>query len=320
MTFDRQGLIDACAIHGRVARVVVAAAAGSTPREAGASMLVWADGAAGTIGGGQLEWTALGSARQALADGRPRVLDLALGPDMGQCCGGRVTLVVEVLDHQAAEAVPEAPVHLRKIAADARATPPPALAARRATGDAPPAPILSQGWLLEGTSRRRVALWVWGAGHVGRAIVRTLAPLPGLALTWVDTDPARFPEPPAGVHVVPAAAPDTLVPHCPEDAEHLILTRSHALDLALCHRLLGRGFAWAGLIGSATKWARFRRRLSALGHPPAKIDRITCPIGDPSLGKHPQAIAIGVAAALLQRHGTMAEDATTKALAEGQNG
>lgn len=80
---------------------------------------------------------------------------------------------------------------------------------------------------------------------------------------------------------------------------HLVVTYSHALDLALCHALLGHGFAALGLIGSASKRARFRARLAALGHAPAQIDRIDCPIGDPALGKHPQAIAIGVAAALL---------------------
>ena len=83
--------------------------------------------------------------------------------------------------------------------------------------------------------------------------------------------------------------------HAPPSAEHLVLTYSHALDLEICHRLLSHGFARAGLIGSATKWARFRKRLLALGHSEVSIARITCPIGDPALGKHPQAIAIGVA-------------------------
>ncbi|OZA01614.1 MAG: hypothetical protein B7Y02_17490 [Rhodobacterales bacterium 17-64-5] len=82
----------------------------------------------------------------------------------------------------------------------------------------------------------------------------------------------------------------------------MILTFSHILDLELCHRLLNHGFLRCGLIGSATKWARFRSRLSALAHPPAEIARITCPIGDPALGKHPQAIALGVAAEFLRQH------------------
>ena len=88
-----------------------------------------------------------------------------------------------------------------------------------------------------------------------------------------------------------------------KDAEHLILTYSHAIDLALCHALLVRGFARAGLIGSATKRARFRKRLAELGHGAGEIARIDCPIGEPAFGKHPQAIAISVAAAILARKG-----------------
>jgi xanthine dehydrogenase accessory factor len=125
--------------------------------------------------------------------------------------------------------------------------------------------------------------------------------LPGLAVTWIDTGAERFPPVmPDGVERIVAADPAALAPHAPEDAEHLILTYSHALDLALCHALLARGFAGCGLIGSATKWARFRKRLSELGHAPAEIARITCPIGEPALGKHPQAIAISAAATLLR--------------------
>ncbi len=100
--------------------------------------------------------------------------------------------------------------------------------------------------------------------------------------------------------VVPAADPAVLADHAPAGAEHLVLTYSHALDLELCHRLLRRGFAACGLIGSATKWARFRARLAALGHEAAAVSRIRCPIGEPGLGKHPQAIALGVAAEMLR--------------------
>jgi xanthine dehydrogenase accessory factor len=95
--------------------------------------------------------------------------------------------------------------------------------------------------------------------------------------------------------------PVLAIRHSPKAADHLILTYSHEIDLALCHGLLRHGFVSCGLIGSATKWARFRSRLSALGHEPAQIARIACPIGEPGLGKHPQAIAVGVAAALLTK-------------------
>jgi xanthine dehydrogenase accessory factor len=115
------------------------------------------------------------------------------------------------------------------------------------------------------------------------------------------------------VTVVPAKEPERLVPHAPEGAHHLVLTYSHALDLGLCDALLRHGFASAGLIGSKSKWARFRSRLAAAGHANARIDSIVCPIGDPVLGKHPQQIAVGVAARLLtetQAHQDAARDMT----------
>ena len=181
----------------------------------------------------------------------------------------------------------------------------PPLAVRRMLNQArsqglPPETQLLEGWMIEPVHRPARQLWIWGAGHVGRAMADVLAPMPDLALTWVDTSPDRFPEQrPPGVTVVPAADPASLVAYAPRDAEHLVLTYSHALDLELCHRLLSHGFRFAGLIGSASKWARFRSRLAALGHAPETIAHITCPIGAPELGKHPQAIAIGVAMRLL---------------------
>ncbi len=157
------------------------------------------------------------------------------------------------------------------------------------------------GWLIEPVSVATRPLWIFGAGHVGRALVDVLAPLPDFDVTWIDTAKDRFPQDIAeGVTPLVAASPVDVVQYAPADAEHLVLTYSHALDLELCHRLLGHGFARAGLIGSATKWARFRKRLARTGpYRPAGIARIQCPIGEPELGKHPQAIAIGVAGALL---------------------
>ena len=144
-------------------------------------------------------------------------------------------------------------------------------------------------------------LWIWGAGHVGRALVHTIAPLNAFGITWIDTAPERFPQDiPASVHRLVAADPPRLMPHAPQDARHLIVTYSHEIDLALCHAALVHGFAACGLVGSDTKWARFRARLGRLGHADARILRIDCPIGMRALGKHPQAIAIGVAARLLE--------------------
>ncbi len=138
---------------------------------------------------------------------------------------------------------------------------------------------------------------------MGRALVAVLAPLPGVAITWVDVAADRFPaDVPDGVTVLPAADPARLADHAPRDAEHLVLTFSHALDLELCHRLLGRGFArlradrvgdemGAVPVAAGSTWAMRA----------AQVARIDCPIGDPALGKHPQAIAVGVAAEFLGR-------------------
>ena len=153
---------------------------------------------------------------------------------------------------------------------------------------------------------------------MGRALVAVLAPLPDLALSWVDTGPERFPDAvPEDVTVLPAADPLRLVPHAPPQATHLVLTYSHELDLQICHALLGHGFGFAGLIGSDSKWARFRSRLRALGHADAQISRICCPIGQKSFGKHPQAIAIGVAAQLVRRQKGEGLDWATHSSASG---
>ncbi|MBV0913867.1 xanthine dehydrogenase accessory protein XdhC [Anianabacter salinae] len=300
MSLDLAALRAAVARHRRVARVVVAEAKGSAPREPGTAMLVFADGQDGTIGGGALEWEAARAARAMLETGGARVDRMPLGPALGQCCGGAVTLVTEVYDTAALERIGSA-VHARRVEG-ARAMP---LAVTRAlsaarSGSAQTPMMLSEGWLAEPVELARRALWIWGAGHVGRALVSVLAPLPDVAITWVDTSADRFPDTiPDGVIPRVAAKPAEALRHAPPDADHLILTYSHALDLDLCHAVLSHGFRSAGVIGSATKWARFRSRLAALGHSDAQISRIRCPIGQKSLGKHPQAIAVGVAADLL---------------------
>lgn len=298
MAFDVESLRNAVITHGRVARVVIAEVRGSSPREVGAAMLVWDGGQSGTIGGGTLEFEA---AKTALSQTQHRHLSRhALGPDMGQCCGGSVALLTEI--YEAAD--------LKTLSGDviARAVsngPQPLSVARilsRARNmGTQPAEQLVGGWMIEPVYRPDQPLWIWGAGHVGRALVDVLSPLPQYGITWIDTGPERFPEAiPDGVTPLPAAQPELLVPHAQSNAQHLVLTYSHQLDLALCHGLLGHGFQFAGLIGSDTKWARFRSRLKALGHSPEHINRITCPIGQKDLGKHPQAIAVGVATELLQ--------------------
>ena len=292
MSFDIAQLNAIIATHGPLTRVLIARSAGSVPRGAGTSMLVWTGGQQGTIGGGALEQMATALARTM---DRPLMTrTIPLGPGLGQCCGGSVTLVWERFD----PATP--PRFARPLTADAP------LPDRLPTLPPGSAPRIVGNWLIEAAPLPRRPVWIYGAGHVGRALVTVLAPLPDLALTWVDTHANRFPD--HGPEVTHLIAPDpaAVARYAPGDADHLILTYSHALDLALCHALLAHETASIGLIGSATKWARFRTRLEALGHSAAQISRIACPIGDPALGKHPQAIALGVAAALLRSTGTKA--------------
>ena len=294
--FDLATLTAAVA-RGPVARVVIADVKGSSPREVGAAMLIWADGQSGSIGGGALEWQATTRARALLARGGTRFDRQSLGPDLGQCCGGAVSLLTEVYT---AANLPQGPVVARSI--DGSAMPLDVkrlLSTARSQGVLPPCQML-QGWFIEPIAAPQRNIWIWGAGHVGRALVDVLSPLPDVALTWVDIATDRFPNHPANIRTLPVPNPENAVKLAPKQAEHLIVSYSHALDLELCHRLLLHDFRFCGLIGSASKWARFRSRLAALGHPPETISRITCPIGNPAFGKHPQAIAISVGSEMLR--------------------
>ncbi|MBF9029124.1 xanthine dehydrogenase accessory protein XdhC [Rhodobacterales bacterium HKCCE3408] len=302
MSFDSNAIRRAAHDHGPVVRIVVAQVRGSAPREVGASMLVWRDGQSGTIGGGALEHDAVTRARRL--SGHRSVLNHSLGPDLGQCCGGSVKLLLERFD--VGTLPPQGPF-ARPLDPGEEDGPPPAVAryvAALAGGD-PGGARLIDGWFVEPRSRPRHTLVVWGAGHVGRAVVAVMAPLPDLGILWIDTSPDRFPaERLPQVAYLPTAEPVRAVATAPRDAHHLVMTYSHALDLDICHALLGHGFATCGLIGSETKWARFRSRLKALGHSDAQISGIDCPIGDPALGRDPQAIAIGVAARHLAERDT----------------
>jgi xanthine dehydrogenase accessory factor len=255
-----RSLLDFVERDGRAVLVTVEGAEGSTPREAGARMAVRADGAfSGTIGGGALEWLALAEAQRMMAGGPSlRAFDKALGPELGQCCGGRVRLRLE-----------------RFTAADrARLE---LLAASEAEVASP--------------------VQLFGAGHVGRAVVLALAPLP-FAVDWIDARAEAFPaHVPANVSCQALDDPAAAVAAAPPGAQVLVMTHSHALDLAIVAAALRRDDLDVGLIGSATKRARFAKRLAEAGLDAA---RLVCPIGLPELGKEPAAIAAGVAVELLR--------------------
>ncbi len=264
-------------------------------------MLVWDSGFTGTIGGGALEYSAIELAQKRLQNkALTSVEHIPLGPSLGQCCGGAVTLVTETFTQ---ENLPQATDFFAR---PVKQNTPEPLWVKRAyanmrNGAETPDTHLQDGWLVEPIAQAHQPVWIYGAGHVGRAIIDTLQGLP-YDITWVDTNADRFPSQiPENVTQLVALNPALVTKHAPHDAQHYILTYSHALDLELCHAILGHSFKSLGLIGSKTKHARFISKLRNLGHSQAQISRIICPIGDPSLGKEPKAIALGITTALLKQ-------------------
>ncbi len=302
--------------------VTVAAAAGSVPRPPGSKMLVRADSIAGSIGGGHLELAAIARARGRLgAPAGAELAEFALGPALGQCCGGRVTMLLETLTPESlawlrawrgasgeqllvTSLSPFAKTLLARREAAARPPLAPALAAlSEGTVSAvllKPAPTAPAS-LVERVEDPWQDLFLFGAGHVGRALVQVLAPLP-FRVRWIDARSEMFPgDPPANVEIEVSDMPRHDVAAAPGGACFLVMTHSHALDFEICDHVLKRGdFAFLGLIGSASKRASFLRRLAARGHGEAALARLTCPIGLPILaGKEPGTIAVCAAAQLL---------------------
>ncbi|HJY19093.1 MAG TPA: xanthine dehydrogenase accessory protein XdhC [Xanthobacteraceae bacterium] len=317
--------------HAALVRVTVIALRGSAPREAGASMLVDAVGTVGTIGGGRLEWHAVTLARQLLRDARAapvRIADLILGPELGQCCGGRVELWLERLTRN--------DVHwLEDAARRLRAEPEVATASevvdgvvthrllRRSFAGAARVEIergpRERVTLFEVPRPRRPDLWIFGAGHVGQALVRLLAELTLFEITWIDSRgellPGNLPE---GVTPQICADPVELAVCAPAGTRFVVMTHDHALDFELCRVILARApSSWLGLIGSASKSARFRSRLLRDGLSRETVARLICPIGVPGISsKLPGAIAVAIAAQLLQQQGVAEPGARTVPHAE----
>lgn len=298
--------------HAPAILVTVARAEGSVPREAGAKMLVTADGLFDTIGGGHLEFVATAVAREMLAQpvhelaAQRRMQRLPLGPTLGQCCGGVAHLTFERVDvagHAHFEAIRDSLANdqacLRRLPLDSAA--PPLLA-----GDTEDTHLWhdAQGarWLADACRPPTARLYLFGAGHVGAAIVQALSALP-CQIIWIDERVDMFPASlPSNVTVEVTDTPEALVAAAPDHASYLVMTHSHALDQALAEAILRRDrVGWFGLIGSATKRVQFERRLQQRGIPAARLTDMVCPIGIPGIaGKEPAVIAIAVAAQLLQ--------------------
>jgi xanthine dehydrogenase accessory factor len=271
--------------HGTCAMVSVVNVEGSAPREVGARIVVTPLGFHGTIGGGTLEWHAIAKAQALL--GRPtqhRLSVHSLGPDLGQCCGGRVRLVTEVF---ALNELSEAK----------------SFAAREEKGVfAVSGRILEPDFVEQfGDSNRK--LFLFGAGHVGRALVLALAPLP-FDVIWIDPREGAFPSVvPSNVVTIKNENPAAEIANAPSDSFALVMTHSHPLDLEIIAAVLRNArFAYAGLIGSQTKRARFIKRLRESGIAADRISELVCPIGVSCVkSKHPAAIAAATAVQLLEK-------------------
>ena len=248
---------------------------GSSPREVGAWMLVFADEVLGTVGGGNLEFQAIAHARDVLVAKTIPAVDALrrypLGPSLGQCCGGVVHLKFVFIPAGNA---------IKKEAARAV--------------------------LAAATSQNRLKVALFGGGHVGKALVHVLASLP-FQVQWVDSRDEIFPNNiPANAQCEYSSPVHAAVQDLPAGSHLLIMSFSHAEDLdvviaALQRQRLKNDLGFIGLIGSKTKWATFRHRLEERGFSVAEIARVTCPIGVAGVqGKEPEVIAVSVAAQLLQ--------------------
>ena len=282
-----------------VCLVVVADVKGSAPREAGSMMLVFADHIRGSIGGGALEYTAIETARthHPEAGFERQTRSYPLGPSLGQCCGGRVRLMFEWYDPAALQGHPA----LAELAAakdgfsqhDTAGQDIPAICPQ-------PHDAQSAGMCLLPLSAQACDVFIYGAGHVGRALVELARHLP-CQIYWIDVDDDRYPETiPPEVTKLPAQAPQTIAARAPDDAIHLVMTYSHQLDYDIVSVLLASGkFAQCGLIGSETKATRFHNRLQKNGISTDQINRLVCPVGLPQVaGKAPLQVALSITAQL----------------------
>ena len=286
-----------------VCRIIVAEAKGSCPREAGADMYVTQAEIYGTIGGGALEFEAMRVARQMLselANTKARFSrqfrSFPLGPNLGQCCGGHVTLLFEGFTPDclaALTAIPNVPdrgfIHQAGSPECAQLSSEPVsklfFDAKNQCLSMPPI-------------SPNTAFYLYGAGHVGRAVMGAVK---GLALdrVWVDTDKTRFPvHADPAITLAPAADMTIIAGHAPPGAIHIVMSYSHALDEALVYTILSKGnFAKLGLIGSRTKYQRFHSSLKKQGIEEAMLAQLICPIGLPDIrSKSPAHIGVSIAA------------------------
>lgn len=319
-------LSDLAAAGEAAVLVTVAGIRGSAPREIGAKMIVTATETIGTIGGGQLEYQSTRVAVSMLNDQDSTLRSFPLGSSMGQCCGG----VVEILFEPVADGMP---AWLRDLAA-LHGQREPAVIATRISRSKPLKLIVTTeevfGTAVDQTdtslatrARKILAdnpvssrdvqdfyepivvpdlnIAVFGAGHVGTAVVKALSDL-DCNIRWIDSRPKMFRKVPANVCAINAPDPALEVAAMPADSFYLVMTHSHAMDFNICDRVLRRKDArYCGLIGSLSKRRRFEKRFRQQGMSQSVIDQLICPIGvDGISGKKPAEIAVAAAAEILK--------------------
>lgn len=306
--------------------VTVVHVAGSTPRDAGASMLVrLADApiqqnssiqSMDTIGGGHLEWEACQIAQDMLLHPQGESIRLErfnLGARLGQCCGGLALVLFERIDassaaewHQRLQAMQGSYCLIRSIQSlDLASTW--SLSAQAKTEQASFFGDAKTWSYSQQTSSHQCDVYIFGAGHVGQALVNLLLPLQA-CVRWIDERDDMFPDldhqamSHPNLHCISTDTPEADIAAAPSNSYFLIMTHNHALDLQLCHAVFKRNdFAYFGMIGSASKRAVFERRLLDRGVAAERLPQLICPIGVAGISsKEPAAIAIGVAAQLLQ--------------------
>lgn len=297
---------------GAAALVSILEARGSTPREAGTRMVVSGSGEiSGTVGGGRLELEAIERASALISTGRDTAerFALALGPTLGQCCGGQVTLIIEVFTSARAGSL------AGLVAAEAAGTP--FLTAARfiegeaidrhivsdaaATEPASDLALAADGTLCERFGRSWRSVYLFGAGHVGRALVLALAPLP-FSVTWIDSRAEIFANLPfANLERRVSARPSDELARAPDGTFVVIMTHDHAIDFDILDAALSSGrFGFVGVIGSRTKRARFESRLRSMGYPERTATSFVSPLGIAGISaKEPPVIATAIAAQLL---------------------
>jgi xanthine dehydrogenase accessory factor len=235
---------------------------GSSPREQGTFMLVGATATFGTIGGGALEYMVIEHARRLIVGGRvAEAMDVPLGPEIGQCCGGRVAVELRYADAALRQAL------MDRIEAEDSALP---------------------------------QVYVFGAGHVGRALAQMLALLP-VRLEVIDTRREELDLLPGGIEARVVAMPEAVVRSAPAGSSYVILTHDHALDFLIAQEALARQDApYIGMVGSRTKRARFASWFTGEGGDAKALERLVLPIGRQGLGdKRPEVIAALAAAEIM---------------------